>query len=79
LQIDSLVLEGIACVHRDRVVEAMRIELGELISANIARLRGQDSRSTDEVSAGEFRPGRHPEQTGRALAGAIFQALKGEA
>jgi hypothetical protein len=73
------VLEGVSRSQRDRVVEALRGELSELLSANAAALRGQGSRSVDSVQGGELPLGGRAEQTGRGLAGAIVRAVKGGA
>ncbi|MCP3705423.1 hypothetical protein M3I54_00185 [Paraburkholderia sp. CNPSo 3274] len=75
LHIDTLVLDGFATSQRARVVRALRAEL-DLLCVNLSRLGTDlDARSWRSAAAQFVQTGA-PDADGRAIARAIFRALR---
>jgi hypothetical protein len=73
VHIGRLTVEGVSHADGLRVGEALRSRLAELAAVSLLRRAS----NIDRLDAGEIPRGASAEQTGRHVAGRIFQNLKG--
>jgi hypothetical protein len=78
LHIEELVLHGFPSRDRQRIADAMRLELTRLLGADAGRDQAPRSQARGRIDGGSFavKAGATVQATGREIARAVFRGLR---